>query len=290
LIEVFAAIMGRSFSNRADVLIAVMVSTFLFLMLINFIPLLSQSNHFQSFMKVLIVLWISMMISSAYIFPYSKERPKRVTVQHVINYENETTFNSFVALISSDAIPMSFVPGVKNLEEKKLKVYPIPSLGPPSSKATDVFRFVNSTLDKTIPDLLPSLIPKYSVKRDHSNVSVSLQSNVELFSIHVELKSNCSLSSWSLPVDVSESFNGKSFKYQFRHVNAFYDRDLGTKLFNFDFSQKECGKNDTRVFMKFASFFHEESLMSESINNVVQDFPDWTSVSKIMVSVLKTKV
>jgi hypothetical protein len=193
LIEVFSAIMGRSFSNRADVLIALLVSTLLFFILINFIPILYQSKLSQSLMKILIVLWIAMLISSVFIFPYSKERPKRVSIQHIINYENETTFDSFVALISSDAIPMGIVPSVMNFEEKKLKLYPIPTLGPPSSKATGVFKFVNSSLDKTIPELVPSLIPKYIVNRNDSNVTVSLESNVELFSIQVELKSNCSL-------------------------------------------------------------------------------------------------
>jgi hypothetical protein len=41
--------------------------------------------------------------------------------------------------------------------------------------------------------------------------------------------------------------------------------------------------------MKFASFFHEESLMSETIKNTVKELPDWTSVSSIMISVLKIK-
>ena len=211
-------------------------------------------------------------------------------IQHVITIENETKFDSFIAFQSSDAISMDIVPTMKNLEEKNLTLIPIPTLGPPTSKANGMFKTVSTVNDKSISSLKSKLTPKYSGNRIDQNISISLESIPQLLVYHFEIESNCSLNSWSIPVEISEEYKNLKFGYKFRHVHGYHDLEGNSKRFDFSMNQHVCGSNSTEIRIKIASIYSEETVLSDTLKESVELMPDWTSTSPVMVLIMNKNI
>eukprot|EP01080_Neovahlkampfia_damariscottae_P000564 gene564-8074_t len=286
LVEVFSAIMGRSYSTKADYVISVMVSAVSFLLLTLLIPFFYKMKNSNGMGRFFVLLTILFLTSSIFISPYNNERPKRIMIQQIVEFENETSFESFVAFQSTDAVSMDFIPLMHGFEEKNLTVFPIPTLGPPSSKATGVFKSIPANNDKSLINLKSKLVPKYTGKRvDNNTILISLESDVNLLALHIELETNCSFSNCSIPVGISEDLKGESFLYKFRHIYGYHDLHQISKKFEFTLEQNECKSNSSEIHLKIASIFIHESMITETLKYSLGLMPEWTSSSAVLVGV-----
>ncbi len=100
----------KHFTNLyKDVVIAVLCSTVVTFVILLFLPLLHKRPAFGSLLKVLVWILLMGVVVSLFVFPYSKDTPKRVFIQHSTNEQKE----NFLSLAGWDAnvIDSSFFGG-----------------------------------------------------------------------------------------------------------------------------------------------------------------------------------
>lgn len=99
-----------SFTNFVDTVIAVISSIPIVFVVLLYLPLLHKSPAFSSLLKLVAAVTIIGIVGSLFVFPYTKDTPKRLFLQHIADFDNNT--HEFVAA-GWDPIPLSpsFLPG-----------------------------------------------------------------------------------------------------------------------------------------------------------------------------------
>ncbi|KAL9650767.1 hypothetical protein ABK040_001819 [Willaertia magna] len=145
--DIFVPIMSRSgFVNQVwacDVIIACLIGLIAFFGTNLLYPYIVAENQRKkqitdgnkiSVTVFLIVSILLLIISGMYLFPYSEEAPKRVIVQKVISLTGESTTSSYLSLLHTDSVPITYVlpesEKIKFKETNSIKnpVYLIPAL------------------------------------------------------------------------------------------------------------------------------------------------------------------
>lgn len=86
-----------------DIVVAVVASLPIAFLVLLLTPLLYQPPAFSQLIKVLSFIFISSLLLSAFVFPYTKDTPKRIWLQHSTNFDTNI---SEIAVSGWDPIPV----------------------------------------------------------------------------------------------------------------------------------------------------------------------------------------
>jgi hypothetical protein len=294
-LEFVSAILGRGYMIIPEFAFATIVCLFTNMFGIFVIPHLIENKKItKSLMGFILFFSLGLLISTCFIPPYSRATPKRVIVQHLINYQDETPLSSMLAVIPSDSIDLSIIPNFPKGNQTKRRLFFLPTLGPPDSFFLDVSTF-DTMNDQSILKFSKiyskeskegSLIPSInSFSLDVNERKIEIECDSKSFLKLIVLSSKCKIVSWSLDESVHEKSNGTHFIYSIRQTNGFHDLE-NIKGNNFNLKLKQIENCESSFNIEVNSYFWYSSFNIESLNKMVELFPNWISVAPVIISTI----
>ncbi|KAL0477628.1 hypothetical protein AKO1_005555 [Acrasis kona] len=308
MLDLFVPVMGRFGDKPTDIIISVLTAILTNWIIVLIKPLLFEKNTKRTTWIVLscfVVLSISTTIySGLFVHPYSKFRPKRVSVQHVnhmvVNHFDHSKLQvdfkkschltqSYIGVGSLDNIHEDFLNN--HLEDFKYRneteLFYLPSFSRPVKRRNGFYtKLVNGNIEAS-NKITPHITVDYDQSSNRLFVGIDQSNTVKLLSTHVHVysKNKFEQSSFEIiPLNQAKS-SSALYSYSWIHFQGAQhdENDLKKKVWVSAYRHDNStfgGISAIRVVSTCAEHQYFSSALNQTLRNV-----EWIAEARVMVSV-----
>eukprot|EP01080_Neovahlkampfia_damariscottae_P007150 gene7150-11463_t len=266
------AIIGRAFTKFGEFVFGSIVSFYITGFAIFIIPFLLKNKKItKNFMMYNFIMSLIFLISTLFLFPYAEKTPKRIIIEHLIEYGdiNKTKEiiqpkDSYFAMISTDSVDLSIISEMKKPDRiEKRNLFFIPTLGPPDLDLHKASIYSTMKDDSILQyskvyskgEIVHSIIPLIDYEIKGNEKLIKIESNKHNIIKVINFNTKCQIVKWSLDENIYEKFNGTNYIYTIRQANGFHNFENG-KTFNLKIEQKSnCSEEEKLIHFEVNSMF-----------------------------------